>query len=153
MQYGNNFANNAICEELGEKGTAKIGGGQKHVFWICRYARVGSVVMLLHDPSDVFLEAAKLCNYAELEGPSTVLFAGLLLSWFGLRLVLLPFWVMHSCMCAHPHSQPFLVCHIFKKSPLSVTAVIWKVALSSAILRSRLDAVPWYSCSRSMQMQ
>jgi ceramide synthetase len=61
--------------------------------------------MLLHDPSDVFLEAAKLCNYADLELPSVALFAGLLVSWFGLRLVALPFWVMRSCMCPPPQRK------------------------------------------------
>jgi len=64
----------------------------------CRYARVGSLIMLLHDPSDIFLEAAKLLNYAGLELPSVAAFAGLLCSWLALRLVLLPFWVIRSCM-------------------------------------------------------
>ena len=54
--------------------------------------------MLLHDPSDIFLEAAKLCDYASLDGAATVFFVGLLLSWIVLRLVLLPFWVIRSCM-------------------------------------------------------
>lgn len=71
-----------------------------------RYTRVGSIVMLLHDPSDIFLESAKLCAYADLDSLATALFAGLLLSWFALRLVLLPFWVIRSCMCA-PHLAPF----------------------------------------------
>ena len=59
---------------------------------------MGSVVMLLHDPSDIFLEASKLCDYAGSDGAATAFFAGLLLSWFALRLVLLPFWVIRSCM-------------------------------------------------------
>lgn len=54
--------------------------------------------MLLHDPSDVFLEAAKLLNYAGLDLPATAAFVGLLCSWLLLRLVLLPFWVIRSCM-------------------------------------------------------
>ncbi|BDA44691.1 ASC1-like protein 3 [Coccomyxa sp. Obi] len=62
------------------------------------YARVGSIVMLLHDPSDVFLEGAKLCNYADWDLPATTLFAALLVSWLALRLVLLPFWVVGSCL-------------------------------------------------------
>ena len=65
-----------------------------------RYARIGSVVMLLHDPSDIFLEAAKLASYAGAEAPSTLCFAALLLTWCSLRLGLLPFWVIRSAMCA-----------------------------------------------------
>ena len=59
---------------------------------------MGSLIMLLHDPSDVFLEGAKLLNYAGLDLPATATFAGLLCSWLVLRLVLLPFWVIRSCM-------------------------------------------------------
>ncbi len=65
---------------------------------MCRYARVGSLIMLLHDPSDIFLEAAKLLNYAGLDPSATAAFAGLLCSWLLLRLTLLPFWVIRSCM-------------------------------------------------------
>lgn len=55
--------------------------------------------MLLHDPSDIFLEAAKLASYAGAEAPSTLLFAALLLTWCSLRLGLLPFWVIRSALC------------------------------------------------------
>ena len=73
----------------------------------CRYTRVGSVVMLLHDPSDIFLEGAKLADYAGAEGAAAALFAGLVVSWAVLRLGLLPFWVIRSCLCApwlHVHA-------------------------------------------------
>jgi TLC domain len=62
----------------------------------CRYIRVGSIVMVLHDPSDIFLEAAKLLNYVGAETASVSCFAGLILSWLVLRLTLLPFWVIRS---------------------------------------------------------
>ena len=35
------------------------------------FTRAGAVVMLLHDPSDIFLEAAKICDYAAWELPAT----------------------------------------------------------------------------------
>ena len=52
--------------------------------------------MLLHDPSDIFLEAAKMCNYAGWDAPSVLLFGLLLVTWFGLRLVVLPGWIIPS---------------------------------------------------------
>ena len=73
-----------------------------------RYARIGSIVMLLHDPSDIFLEAAKLASYAGAEAPSTLLFTALLLTWCSLRLGLLPFWVIRSALCG---PQPCSVTH------------------------------------------
>jgi hypothetical protein len=54
------------------------------------------MVMVLHDPSDVFLEVAKLLNYIGAETPSIICFAGLIVSWLALRLILLPFWVIRS---------------------------------------------------------
>ena len=64
-----------------------------------RFQRVGAVVMALHDPSDVFLDAAKLSDYLGLEAASVIFFVLLLLSWGALRLVLLPFWVIRSILC------------------------------------------------------
>ena len=57
---------------------------------ILRYHRVGSIVMLLHDPSDVLLEAAKLASYAGWHGIAGCLFCGLAASWAVLRLAALP---------------------------------------------------------------
>ena len=56
--------------------------------------------MLLHDPSDIFLETAKLCDLAGWELAATVLFALLLTTWGFMRLVVLPFWIIYSMLCA-----------------------------------------------------
>ena len=58
------------------------------------------MIMLLHDPSDIFLEGAKMCDLAGTELAATVLFALLLTTWGFLRLVVLPFWIIHSMLCA-----------------------------------------------------
>ena len=39
-----------------------------------------------------------LLKYAGLDLPATAAIAGLLCSWLVLRLVLLPFWVIRSCI-------------------------------------------------------
>ena len=52
--------------------------------------------MLLHDPSDIFLEAAKMCSYAGWDSAAVVFFVLLLVTWFGLRLVVLPGWIVSS---------------------------------------------------------
>jgi len=66
--------------------------------WMCRYTRIGSVVMLLHDPSDIFLEAAKISQYLGHESTATLLFVLLLLTWMVTRLSLLPFWLIRSAL-------------------------------------------------------
>ncbi|KAG6556358.1 hypothetical protein Mapa_002301 [Marchantia paleacea] len=58
--------------------------------------RVGSVVLALHDVSDVFLESAKLCKYSGSELGASVLFGLFALSWGLLRLVYFPFWIIRS---------------------------------------------------------
>ena len=62
------------------------------------FTRVGVVVMLLHDVSDIFLEAAKLCNYSRREGPSLAFFITFLLSWIVLRVVIFPAFVIRSTL-------------------------------------------------------
>ncbi|CAM6093920.1 unnamed protein product [Calypogeia fissa] len=58
--------------------------------------RVGSVVLVLHDVSDVLLESAKLCKYSELERSAAVLFGLFTFSWALLRLGYFPFWIIKS---------------------------------------------------------
>lgn len=100
--------------------------------WCDRYARVGSIVMLLHDPSDVFLEGAKLCNYADWDLPATTLFAGLLVSWLALRLVLLPFWVVRSCLCVTPSMRTLL--HLVAPHPSASTPLRPKTRRQTACM-------------------
>lgn len=64
----------------------------------CRFQRVGAVVIFLHDPSDVFLELAKVCQYLGYELPAVCCFSLLLISWGMLRLVILPFWLIRSAV-------------------------------------------------------
>ncbi|MCL7022596.1 hypothetical protein MKW94_019223 [Papaver nudicaule] len=64
--------------------------------YILRFARVGSVVLALHDASDVFLEVAKMSKYSgfnKMANYSFILFA---LSWFILRLYIYPFRILWS---------------------------------------------------------
>lgn len=70
----------------------------RHASLAGRFTRAGAVVMLLHDPSDIFLEGAKLCNMAGWELPTIILFALLLTTWGFLRLVVLPFWIIRSML-------------------------------------------------------
>lgn len=65
-----------------------------------RYTRIGSVILLLHDPSDILLELAKLLNYAGKEAASTWAFVAMMVSWALLRLWVYPAYIVHSAMYA-----------------------------------------------------
>eukprot|EP00850_Spirogloea_muscicola_P006428 SM000030S11437 [mRNA] locus=s30:633472:636225:- [translate_table: standard] len=60
------------------------------------FARIGSVVVAIHDASDVWLELAKLSRYCQFDLGATTNFALFALSWLLLRLVYYPFWVIWS---------------------------------------------------------
>ncbi|KAL3699577.1 hypothetical protein R1sor_017599 [Riccia sorocarpa] len=64
-------------------------------YWV-RLGRVGSIVLALHDASDIFLEIAKLTKYSGSEVIPAVAFVMFAVSWVALRLVILPFWVIRS---------------------------------------------------------
>lgn len=64
--------------------------------YITRFARVGSIVLALHDGNDVFLETGKMSIYSgadTLASIAFILFAG---SWLLLRIIYFPFWVLRS---------------------------------------------------------
>uniref|UniRef100_A0A674N284 Ceramide synthase 5 n=1 Tax=Takifugu rubripes TaxID=31033 RepID=A0A674N284_TAKRU len=60
--------------------------------------RAGTLVMCLHDASDIFLEAAKLANYAKYQRLCDGLFVVFSLSFFFTRLVFFPFWVIYTVL-------------------------------------------------------
>ncbi|XP_027095309.1 ASC1-like protein [Coffea arabica] len=64
--------------------------------YICRFARVGSVVLALHDASDIFLEIGKMSKYSGAEALASFSFVIFVLSWIVLRLTYFPFWVLWS---------------------------------------------------------
>ncbi|KAJ8768448.1 hypothetical protein K2173_021601 [Erythroxylum novogranatense] len=64
--------------------------------YILRFGRIGSVVLALHDVSDIFLEVGKMSKYSGAEGLASFAFILFVLSWILLRLVYYPFWVLWS---------------------------------------------------------
>ncbi|KAI5084530.1 hypothetical protein GOP47_0000699 [Adiantum capillus-veneris] len=61
-----------------------------------RFLRVGAMTLALHDVSDLIMELAKLCKYSGKELTASVCFGVFAISWFTLRLVYFPFWVIRS---------------------------------------------------------
>lgn len=64
--------------------------------YMTSFFRIGSVILALHDACDVFMEAAKVFHYSEKELASSVSFGLFALSWFVLRLIFFPFWVIKA---------------------------------------------------------
>ncbi|XP_038711535.1 LAG1 longevity assurance homolog 2-like isoform X2 [Tripterygium wilfordii] len=67
--------------------------------YISRFFCVGSIILALHDSSDVFLEAAKVFKYSEKELGASLCFGFFALSWLILRLICFPLWVIKTTSC------------------------------------------------------
>ncbi|KZV52406.1 Longevity assurance factor [Dorcoceras hygrometricum] len=64
--------------------------------YMTRFFRIGAVILALHDASDVFLEAAKVFKYSEIDLGASICFGFFAFSWLILRLIIFPFWVIRS---------------------------------------------------------
>eukprot|EP00249_Psilotum_nudum_P018851 c26989_g1_i1 orf=488-1420(+) len=64
--------------------------------YLARFARVGSVVLSLHDASDVFLELGKMTKYTGSNIIPSIAFILFVISWVLLRLTYFPFWIIWS---------------------------------------------------------
>ncbi|XP_078174272.1 LAG1 homolog 2 [Carex rostrata] len=64
--------------------------------YLTRFFRIGTIILALHDTSDVFLEAAKLFKYSEKEIAASVCFGLFAISWLLLRLIYFPFWIIRT---------------------------------------------------------
>jgi hypothetical protein len=62
------------------------------------FTRVGILIMLLHDISDIFLEAAKLCRYSRSMLAANTFFGVFFVSWIIARMVYFPLVVIRSCL-------------------------------------------------------
>ncbi|XP_059356587.1 ceramide synthase 6-like isoform X2 [Carassius carassius] len=64
--------------------------------YVNNMARVGTLVMCLHDAADVLLEAAKMANYAKCQRLCSVLFVMFALVFISSRLGVYPVWILNS---------------------------------------------------------
>ncbi|GLJ26174.1 hypothetical protein SUGI_0502050 [Cryptomeria japonica] len=64
--------------------------------YLLRFARVGSIVLALHDASDVFLEVGKMFKYSGSNIIPSISFILFVISWIVLRLIYYPFWILWS---------------------------------------------------------
>lgn len=64
--------------------------------WLVNYIRGGTLIMLVHDASDSLMESAKMFNYAGWKRACNLIFVVFAAVFFITRLVILPFWIIHT---------------------------------------------------------
>ncbi|XP_053127748.1 ceramide synthase 3 isoform X2 [Hemicordylus capensis] len=89
--------------------------------WSANYVRVGTLVMIVHDTADIWLEAAKMFNYAHWENTCSTLFIIFSIIFVITRLILFPFWILRATMW-YPiyYSQTIVIAYFFFNGMLLV---------------------------------
>lgn len=99
------------------------------------FFRIGCIIMLLHDVTDVFLESSKVLHYANWDTTTTIGFVLFALVFYSTRLVYYPFWVLYTVYYSPDYCGPYkswssflilLLClqvlHLFWAHAISVVA-------------------------------
>lgn len=102
--------------------------------WCANYIRIGTLVLLVHDASDVLLESAKMFNYAGWETTCNSIFVVFALVFVVTRLIIFPFWLIH-CTWVYPLDQfePFFGYYFF--NVMLMVLLLLHVFWASLILR------------------
>ncbi|XP_010269982.1 PREDICTED: LAG1 longevity assurance homolog 2-like [Nelumbo nucifera] len=111
--------------------------------YLSRFFRIGSIVLALHDASDVFMEAAKVFKYSEKELAASLFFGFFAISWIILRLIFFPFWVIKSSsydireFLALSEPYPALLYYVFNTMLLMLLVfhIYWWILICSMIMR------------------
>ncbi|KAA0722802.1 Ceramide synthase 2 [Triplophysa tibetana] len=82
--------------------------------WCGNYIRIGTIVLLIHDASDILLESAKIFNYAKWERFCNGIFVVFAFVFMVTRIIFFPFWIIH-CTWVYPseHYIPFFGYYFF----------------------------------------
>uniref|UniRef100_A0A3P8SJI6 Ceramide synthase 2a n=1 Tax=Amphiprion percula TaxID=161767 RepID=A0A3P8SJI6_AMPPE len=64
--------------------------------WLVNYIRAGTLIMLVHDAADYLMESAKMFNYAGWRKTCNFIFTLFAAVFIITRLVILPFWIIHT---------------------------------------------------------
>lgn len=101
--------------------------------WICNLHRVGSLVLVVHDCADIFLEAAKITKYANYQKLCDAIFAFFTLIWIVTRLGFYP-RIIYSSSVEAPRILPMFPAYYIFNS-LLILLLCLHVAWTYMILK------------------
>ncbi|XP_033022739.1 protein Lines homolog 1-like isoform X1 [Lacerta agilis] len=89
--------------------------------WSSNHVRIGTLVMLIHDCADFWLEAAKIFKYAHWERACSFFFVIFSIVFFTTRIIFFPFWILRATMI-YPlyYTQTFALAYILYNGPLLI---------------------------------
>ncbi|KAI4491287.1 hypothetical protein M0802_010220 [Mischocyttarus mexicanus] len=74
--------------------------------WVANLTRIGSLVLLVHDSADIFLEVAKMAKYANYQKFCDFIFVIFTILWIVTRVGIFPFWIIYSTLIEAPKLVP-----------------------------------------------
>ncbi|XP_050302101.1 ceramide synthase 6 [Anthonomus grandis grandis] len=92
--------------------------------WIVNVFRVGTLVLVVHDLADIFLEGAKMTKYAGYQKVCDVIFAIFTVIWIVTRLGFFPFWIIRNTSIDAPKLVPMFPAYYIFNSLLCVLLVL-----------------------------
>nr|XP_060473788.1 ceramide synthase 3 [Panthera onca]XP_060473789.1 ceramide synthase 3 [Panthera onca]XP_060473790.1 ceramide synthase 3 [Panthera onca]XP_060473791.1 ceramide synthase 3 [Panthera onca]XP_060473792.1 ceramide synthase 3 [Panthera onca]XP_060473794.1 ceramide synthase 3 [Panthera onca]XP_060473795.1 ceramide synthase 3 [Panthera onca] len=88
--------------------------------WCANYIRSGTLVMIVHDVADIWLESAKMFSYAGWKQTCNTLFFIFSAIFFISRLVVFPFWILYCTLILPLHYLEPFFSYIFLNLQLMV---------------------------------
>lgn len=106
--------------------------------WVCNLHRVGSLVLVIHDCADIFLDAAKLTKYANYQKVCDCIFAVFTVVWLVTRLGFYP-RIIYSTSIEAPSILPmFPAYYIFNSLLIALQAlhIYWTYLILQIVINS-----------------
>ncbi|XP_049879537.1 ceramide synthase 5-like [Pectinophora gossypiella] len=92
--------------------------------WVCNLHRVGTLVLLLHDCADIFVESVKASKYANYQKLCDALFLMLTVVWIVTRVGIFPFYVIWSTSIRAPMLLPMFPAYYIFNSLLTLLLLL-----------------------------
>lgn len=107
--------------------------------WVCNLHRVGSLVLVIHDCADIFLEAAKITKYAGYQKLCDGVFAVFTVVWIATRLGFYP-RIIYSTSIEAPSILPMFPAYFIFNS-LLILLLLLHIAWTYLILKIAYDSL------------
>ncbi|XP_055374984.1 ceramide synthase 6-like [Condylostylus longicornis] len=107
--------------------------------WVCNLHRVGSLVLVVHDCADIFLEAAKMTKYASYQKLCDTIFAIFTVIWIITRLGFYP-RIIYSSSVEAPRILPMFPAYYIFNS-LLIMLLLLHIAWTYLILQIAYNAL------------
>lgn len=92
--------------------------------WTCNFFKVGTLVLLIHDIADIFLESAKLFKYSGAQRISELLFGSFAVTWIVTRLGIFPTWIIYSVTVEAPQLVQYFPAYFIFNGLLSLLLLL-----------------------------